>query len=86
MVESRQNTRSLGITYMTDSHTLLFRGTWEAVAVTGARVPGGVAKHLPSLKRFQACAGLGTRLSVHSSLPDTRGHVWPIPVGVISNP
>ena len=33
---------------MTDGHTPLIRGLWEAIAVTGAKGPGGVAEHLPS--------------------------------------
>jgi hypothetical protein len=49
-----------GIAYVTDGHTPLCRGLWGAVAVTGARGPGGVAEllmshegrshHLPGLR------------------------------------
>lgn len=52
--------------------TVGMRGLWEAIAATGARDPGSVAEHLPSLK---VCAQMGTRLSVHSSLPHSGG-VW----------
>jgi hypothetical protein len=34
---------------MTDGHTPLGGGVWEAVSVTGARGPGGMSEQLPSL-------------------------------------
>lgn len=42
----------VGVLGATDGHTPLCRRVklWEAIAAKGARVPGGVAKHLPSLK------------------------------------
>jgi hypothetical protein len=56
-VESRQELWALPA-HANDGHTPLCRGLWEAVAATGAKGPGGVVKHLLSLRvpGFQACA------------------------------
>jgi hypothetical protein len=62
-----------GIHYLTDGHKPLCRGLWDAVAVTGARGPGGVAEVLLSHEGRshhtgrEVCARPGTRLSVHSA-------------------
>ena len=40
---------------MTNGHTPLCSGLWEAVAATGARGPGGVAKLLPSHEGRSHC-------------------------------